>query len=103
MYVRIGIGMNILNKTPSEGISLAKVLKTKHINKHYWTAKILKAFHDSVLCNNEKKYVIQTANNFLSKELLPKDLSPCEWKIKDIDSSGHLRLYNKTQKILKSF
>jgi len=31
IYVRIGLGMNVLNYTPSEGISLSKVLQTKNI------------------------------------------------------------------------
>ena len=35
IYVRIGLGMNVLNYTPSEGISLSKVLQTKNINQHY--------------------------------------------------------------------
>ena len=38
IYVRIGLGMNILNYTPSEGISLSRVLQTKNINQYYWTA-----------------------------------------------------------------
>ena len=66
IYVRVGIGMNVLNYTPSEGISLSKVLQTKNINQHYWTAKVLKAFHDSIECNNEKEYVIKSANKFLT-------------------------------------
>ena len=59
--------MNVLNYTPSEGISLSKVLQTKNINQHYWTAKVLKAFHDSVECINKKEYVIKSANKFLTK------------------------------------
>ena len=38
--------MNVLNYTPAEGISLSKVLQTKNINTHYWTAKVLKALND---------------------------------------------------------
>jgi len=104
IYVRIGLGMNVLNKTPSEGISLAKVLRTKNISEYYWTAKILKAFHDSIDCNNKKEYVIQQANKFLTTSLLPKGYSPNEWKIKDVDSNGNLRIYNQTQeKVLTRF
>ncbi len=104
IYVRIGLGMNVLNKTPSEGISLAKVLRTKNISEYYWTAKILKAFHDSIVCNNKKEYVIQQANNFLNTSFLPKGYSPNEWKIKDVDSNGNLRIYNQTQeKVLTRF
>jgi len=104
IYVRIGLGMNVLNPTPSEGISLSKVLKTKNINQYYWTAKVLKAFHDSIECNNKKEYVIQSANKFLTKKFLPSGFSPYKWKIKDIDSNGNLRITNETQeKVLRRF
>ena len=104
IYVRIGIGMNVLNRTPSEGISLSKVLKTKNINQHYWTAKVLKALHDSIECNNRKEYVIESANKFLSKRYLPNGYSPLIWKIKDIDCNGNLRIQNETQeKVLIRF
>jgi len=104
IYVRIGLGMNVLNYTPSEGTSLSKVLQTKNINQHYWTAKILKAFHDSVECNDKKEYVIKSANKFLAKRFLPSGFCPHSWKIKDIDSKGNLRIHNETQlKVLRRF
>ena len=104
IYVRVGLGMNLLNKTPSEGISLKKVLKTKNISEYYWTAKILKAFHDSVDCNNQKEYIIQSANKYLNKSSLPKGYSPFEWGIKDIDPNGNLRIYNQNQeRVLRRF
>ena len=104
LYVRVGIGMNILNKTPSDGISLAKVLKTRNISKCYWTAKILKALHESIVCNQNKECVIESANALLTKSFLPKGYDQYEWKIKDIDSQGNLRIYSKTQeKVLTRF
>jgi len=68
--------MNVLNYTPSEGISLSKVLQTKNINQHYWTAKVLKAFNDSIECNKKKEYVIKSANKFLTKSFLPSGYCP---------------------------
>ena len=104
IYVRIGLGMNVLNKTPSEGISLSKILKKKNINQYYWTAKVLKAFQDSIECNNKKEYVIESANKFLTKKFLPNGYCPHIWKIKDIDCNGNLRIHNKTQeRILSRF
>ena len=37
IFVRLGLGMNFLNFTPSEGISLSKVLQTKNINPVSYT------------------------------------------------------------------
>ena len=104
IYVRVGLGMNVLNYTPSEGISLSKVLQTKNINQHYWTAKVLKAFYESIECNKKKEYVIKSANKFLTKSFLPSGYCPRTWKIKDIDSNGNLRIENETQlKIIRRF
>ena len=96
--------MNVLNYTPSEGISLSKVLQTKNINQHYWTAKVLKAFNDSIVCNKKKEYVIKSANKFLTKSFLPSGYCPDSWKIKDIDSNGNLRIESATQlKVIRRF
>ena len=104
LYVRIGIGMNILNKTPLEGISLAKVIKSRNINENYWTAKILNALHDAVICNDKKDYIIEKANKFLSKSFLPQGYSPKEWNIKNIDFDGNLTIYNQLgEKVLQRF
>ena len=35
MYVRIGLGLNFLNKTPPEGIALYEILNTKNICEYY--------------------------------------------------------------------
>jgi len=104
IYVRVGLGMNVLNYTPSEVISLSKVLQTKNINHHYWTAKVLKAFNDAIECNKKKEYVIKSANKFLTKSFLPSGYCPHSWKIRDIDSNGNLRIENETQlKVIRRF
>ena len=104
IYVRIGFGMNFLNKTPPEGIALYEILNTKNICEYYWTAKILKAIHDSVECNDRKENIIEKANGYLSKKYLPRGYSSNDWEIKDVDKSGNLRIYNETQeKVLKRF
>ena len=102
IYVRIGLGMNFLNKTPSEGISLSEILNTKNICEYYWTAKILKTIHDSVKCNDRKEYIIENANKYLTKKYLPRGYSSNVWKIKDVDNNGNLRIYDAIQeKVLK--
>ena len=96
--------MNVLNYTPPEGISLSKILQTKNINQYYWTAKVLKAFHDSIEYNNKKEYVIKSANKFLTKRFLPSGFCPNTWKVKDIDSNGDLRIKNETQlRVIRRF
>ena len=104
IYVRIGLGMNFLNKTPLEGIALSEILNTKNICEYYWTAKILKTIHESVECNDRKEYIINNANKHLTKKHLPRGYNSKDWSIKDLDSNGNLRIYNETQeKILTRF
>ena len=104
IYVRIGLGMNVLNKTPYEGISLSEILKTKNICQYYWTAKILKSINKSVESNDRKDYIIKNANKYLTRKYLPTGYNSSDWAIKEVDNNGNLKLYNATQeKILKRF
>ncbi len=104
IYVRIGFGMNFLNKTPSDGIALSEILNTKNICEYYWAAKILKTIHDSVKCNFRKEYIIERANKYLSKKILPRGYNSIDWKIKKVDKNGNLIIYNeKQEKVLKRF
>ncbi len=104
IYVRIGIGMNFLNKTPLEGIALSEILNTKNICEYYWTAKILKTIHESVESNDRKEYIIKKANRYLTKKHLPRGYNSREWAIKEVDNNGNLRIYNGIQeKILTRF
>ena len=104
IYVRIGLGMNVLNKTPQEGIALYSILNTKNICEYYWTAKILKAIHEAVECNDKKEYIIDKANKFLTKKHLPRGYNLNDWAIKYINSNGNLIIYSETQeKILTRF
>ena len=104
IYVRVGLGMNCLNKTPLEGIALFEILNTKNICEYYWIAKILKSIHESVECIDKKEYIIENANKFLTKKYLPRGYNSKDWTIKDIDNKGNLRIFNKTnEKILTRF
>ena len=104
VYVRIGLGMNFLNKTPLEGIALSEILNDRNICEYYWTAKILKTIHESVKCNNKKEYIIENANKYLTKKYLPRGYNSNNWSIKDVDNNGNLRIFNQTQeKILERF
>ena len=104
IYIRIGFGMNFLNKPPSGAISLYEILNTKKICQYYWTAKILKTIHDSIECNSRKEYIIENANKYLTKKYLPRGYNSSDWEIKNIDNNGNLIIYNETQeKVLKRF
>ena len=101
-YVRVGIGMNLNNITPKEGISLSNIFNKRKLSESYWASKVLKAINKAILFNNEKNKIIYGANKFLNKKFLPSGYDS-SWIIKEIDSSGGLKIVkNCDQKVIRS-
>ena len=101
LYARIGIGMNLNNFTPDEGISLSNILSKKNLSESYWSSKILKVLNKAILYNKNKKHIIYGANKFLHKEFLPRGYDN-NWTINEIDEMGNLKISNDNHlKIIK--
>lgn len=96
LYAKIGIGMNLNNVTPNEGISLSNILGKKNLSESYWSSKILKVLNKAILYNKNKKQIIYGANAFLNKEFLPSGYDN-NWNISEIDEMGSLRIFNNNQ------
>ncbi len=102
LYARVGIGMNVNNITPKEGISLSKILNKKKLPESFWSSKILKVINKAILYNSSKKQIINGANNFLHKQYLPRGHDD-SWSVKEIDELGRLIIFKENnQKIIKS-
>jgi len=93
LYAKIGIGMNLNNVTPNEGISLSNILSKKNLSESYWSSKILKVLNKAIIYNKNKKEIIYGANKFLNKECLPSSYAN-NWTIKEIDELGCLKIFN---------
>ncbi len=103
LYAKIGIGINLNNFTPDEGISLSKILNKKNLSESYWSSKILKVFNKAILYNNHKKQIIYGANKFLNRQFLPKGYEN-NWTIFEIDEMGSLKIFkDNIQKTIKSY
>ena len=101
LYARIGIGMNLNNKTPSEGISLSHI-QNKKLCENFWTSELLKVICLAIESNSEKLEIIKKANLFLDKDYLAKEYKQEGWEIKEIDPNGSLRITkNKDMRLLK--
>ena len=101
VYAKIGIGMNLNNVTPYEGISLSNILSKKNLSESYWSSRILKVLNKAILNNKNKKQIIYGANKFLNKEYLPSGYEN-NWSINEIDEMGSLRIFNDNyQKTIK--
>ena len=100
-YVRVGLGMNLKNKSPFPGISLSKIINKKNLCESYWSSKILHAINEAIYINNNRDLIIRGANNFLNKTKLPKEYVHQKWIINNIDSRGGLVISkDKNQKII---
>ena len=91
VYARIGIGMNLNNITPNEGISLSNILNKKNLSESYWSSKILKVIDKAILFNKNKRQIIFGANKFLNKKYLPRGYQK-DWSIEEIDQMGRLKI-----------
>ena len=102
-YAKIGIGMNLNNFTPDEGISLSNILRKKNLSESYWSSRLLKVLNKAILYNKNKKQIIYGANKFLNKEFLPSNYGN-NWKINEIDEMGCLIISSDNQKrTIKSY
>ena len=93
LYAKIGIGMNLNNFTPEEGISLSTVLNRKNLSESYWASQILKVFNKAIFYNKNEDQIVYGANKFLNKELLPRGYEN-NWRINQIDKMGRLTIFN---------
>ena len=102
LYAKIGIGMNLNNLTPYEGISLSSILNKKNLSESYWSSKILKVINKAILCNKDKNQIIYGANKFLNKQFLPRGYDN-SWSVNEIDKMGNLKIFkDKYHRTIKS-
>ena len=99
LYLRIGVGMNLNNYVPMEGISVSKILNKKNLCEYYWTAKILNVICQSIKFNQKKNYIIKGVNRYLNKKYLPNGYKNKECLIQYVDSNGDLILIKDNHQI----
>ena len=91
--VRVGVGLNVLNNVPREGISLKKIIGGQKININFWSSEVLFAIERSLDFLDNKKYLRnQVEQRLWSKKYIDRGTG-CKWDIKGIDLSGRLILF----------
>ena len=101
--LRIGIGLNVFNNVPKEGISLKQIIGNKTMNINFWSSEVLSAIEASLDLLDNKKFLCNQVNQRLwSRKFIDKETG-YQWDIKGVDSSGGLILYKENKvKILTS-
>ena len=92
---RVGVGLNVLNNVPKEGISLKQIIGDKRININYWSSEVLFALERSLDFLDNKKFLCsQIEQRLWSKKYIDKETGQ-QSDIEGIDSGGRLILFNK--------
>ena len=88
--LRVGVGLNVFNNVPKEGVSLKQIIGDKKMNINFWSSEVLLAIERSLDFLDNKKFLCsQVEQRLWSKKYIDNETG-CKWDIKGIDSSGRL-------------
>ena len=89
---RVGVGLNVFNNVPQEGISLRQIVGDEKMNINFWSSEVLCAIERSLnFLDNQKVLCSQIEQRLWSEKYTEKETG-FQWDIKGIDSSGRLIL-----------
>ncbi len=90
--LRVGVGLNVFNNVPKEGISLKQIIGDKTMNINFWSSEVLFAIERSLELLENKHFLCgEVENRLWSRQYIDKETG-YQWDIKGIDSSGRLIL-----------
>ena len=93
--LRVGVGLNVLNNVPKEGISLRQIVGDGKINIHFWSSEVLLAIEKSLeFLENKKLLCSQVEKRLWAEKYIDKETG-YQWDIKGIDLSGRLILFKE--------
>ena len=93
--LRVGVGLNVFNNVPKEGISLKQIIGNKTMNINFWSSEVLLAIERSLdLLENKNFLCSQVQQRLWSRKYIDKETG-LEWDIKCIDSCGRLIIFKE--------
>ena len=88
--LRFGVGLNVFNHVPKEGISLKQIVGEKKMNINFWSSEVLFAIERSLDYLDDQKFIChQIEQRLWSKKYIDKETG-FKWDIQGIDSRGGL-------------
>ena len=101
--LRVGVGLNVFNNVPKEGISLKQIIGDKTMNINFWSSEVLFAIERSLDLLNDKNYLCSQVEQRLWSRKYNEKVTGCKWDIKGIDLRGRLILFSEDKvKVLSS-
>ncbi len=96
--LRVGVGLNVFNNVPKEGISLKQIIGDKKMNINFWSSEVLLAIERSLDFLDNKNFLCsQVEKRLWSRKYIDKETG-YQWDIKGIDTSGRLILFQEDKK-----
>ena len=93
--LRVGVGLNVFNNVPKEGISLKQIIGDKNMDLNFWSSEVLLAIERSLdFLNNKNLLCGQVDKRLWSRKYIDKETGK-QWNIKGIETSGRLVLFKE--------
>ena len=89
---RIGIGFNITNKVPLEGVALSELLPEKSCQVEYWSAEVLFALEKAINFIQNTNFICTQVEKRLWLNEIIEPNSGKFWEIEGISPEGGLKL-----------
>ena len=71
---RVGVGLNVFNNVPKEGISLKQIIGDKRMNINFWSSEVLLAIERSLdLLDNQNFLCSQVEQRLWSRKYIDKE------------------------------
>ncbi len=98
ILISLGIGLNVFNNVPIEGVSISGVLGNKKISLVEWTSEVLLSIENALLLMNTPESLCREAERLLWTRKIKKPESKEIWDIEGIDINGQLKVSRNGKK-----
>lgn len=93
--LRVGVGLNVFNHVPKEGIALKQIIGDKKMNLNFWSSEVLLAIERSLDFLDNKNFLCNHVEERLWSKIYIDKETGYQWDIKGIDSIGRLILFKE--------
>ncbi len=101
--LRVGVGLNVFNTVPKEGISLKQIVGVQKMNINLWSSEVLFAIERSLDFLDNKNLLCREVEQRLWSKIYIDKVTGFRWDIKGVDTSGKLILKNEgKEKVLST-
>ena len=88
--LRVGVGLNVLNNVPKEGISLKQIIGVGRIDIKFWSSEVLFALERSLDFLDDQKFLCSQIEKRLWSRIYIDKETGTQFEVKGIDPRGRL-------------